>query len=82
MQLFRSPMLGTTHTTRPFTRKAALVAALRDHAGLGAWSIIRETGYTRTGHARPQFVGVIWADDRLAAHVRSQFAERGAERCS
>ena len=55
-------MLGTTHTSRAFTSRAALRRALAPYSHLGDWRVFRETGYSRTGRCRPQYAGVIFEE--------------------
>ena len=52
-------MLGTRYTSRPYTTLAGLRRALLPFMHLGSWSVLRETGWSRSGRPRPQFVGVV-----------------------
>jgi len=53
-------MIGTKYTSRPYTKLAGLRKALLPYKHLGDWQVLREIGYSRTGRARPQFVGVVF----------------------
>lgn len=57
-------MLGTKYTSRPYTTLAGLRKALLPHMHLGDWRMVRETGFSRTGRPRPQFIGLVF--DRVA----------------
>lgn len=60
-------MLGTRYTSRPYTSLAGLRRALLPFMHLGEWQVLRETGWSRSGRARPQYVGFV--RDSMAASV-------------
>lgn len=52
-------MLGTTHTTKPFSSIKALANALAPFKNVGDWKMFKETGYSKTGTPRTQYIGII-----------------------